>query len=523
MSNSNVGGRKHRNICDHLFIVHGVINSVLNGEGNPIDIQIYDVEKCFDALWLEDCMLDMFDTLPKEDRDDKLALVYKMNMENYVAINTAVGLTDRILIQKIVMQGGKWGPLKCSITMDKIGRRCVVKGEHLYSYKGLVKVMPLAMIDDLLGIANCGTKSADLNIAINAEIEIKKLRFYIPDKAGKSKCHTMHIGKQKQECTPLKVHGTPMEKVNSDTYLGDVLSNDGKNKLNIEARVSKGLGIVSQILDILKCVNFGTHYFEIAATLRESILINGMLTNCEVWYGLTEIEIGQLEEVDRLLLRQVFNVAGSCPIEALYLELGCVPIRQVIKSRRLNYLHHLVTRNKSEMVFKFFMAQWNYPAGKNEWTEQTRSDLEEFGIENSLEWIQAKSKLTFKNLVKKRAKEVAFEWLITKKKGHSKMNNLSYSTLEMQDYLKNKEISTAQAKILFRVRTRMEKFGENFKPCPVCKESMDTQSHSFQCKVISRNILVNGQYEDMFTSKVNKKVAEDIERIVKFREGYQED
>ena len=123
---------------------------------------------------------------------------------------------------------------------------------------------------------------------------------------------------------------------------------------------------------------------------------------------------------------------------------------------------------------------------------------------------------------------MAFEWLITKKKGHTKMNNLSYSALEMQDYLKNNEISTAQAKILFRVRTRMEKFGENFKggkqtkPCPVCEESMDTQSHSFHCKVISRNISVNGNYEDMFTSKVDKMVAEDIERIVKFREGYLE-
>ena len=68
------------------------------------------------------------------------------------------------------------------------------------------------------------------------------------------------------------------------------------------------------------------------------------------------------------------------------------------------------------------------------------------------------------------------------------MNNLSYSTLEMQDYLKNKEISTAQAKILFRVRTRMEKFGENFKggkqtkPCPVCKESIDTQSQASSAK-----------------------------------------
>jgi hypothetical protein len=28
MSNSNVGERKQRNICDHLFIVYGVIYSV---------------------------------------------------------------------------------------------------------------------------------------------------------------------------------------------------------------------------------------------------------------------------------------------------------------------------------------------------------------------------------------------------------------------------------------------------------------------------------------------------------------
>ena len=45
-----------------------------------------------------------------------------------------------------------------------------------------------------------------------------------------------------------------MEKVSSDTYLGDIVSSDGKNRLNIESRVAKGLGIVSQIMDILKCV-----------------------------------------------------------------------------------------------------------------------------------------------------------------------------------------------------------------------------------------------------------------------------
>ena len=96
-----------------------------------------------------------------------------------------------------------------------------------------------------------------------------------------------------------------------------------KKKINLESMVSKGLGIVGQVMDILKCVSFGAHYFEIAATLRNSILLNGMLTNCEIWYGLTHNEVSQLKEVERVLIRKVFKVASTCPMEALYLELGC--------------------------------------------------------------------------------------------------------------------------------------------------------------------------------------------------------
>ena len=309
-------------------------------------------------------MLDLYDTLPPEARDEKLALVYKVNTENYVAVNTSVGQTERVKMDNIVMQGGKWGPLQCSNSMDKIGKKCVEQGENLYTYKGLVKVMPLAMVDDLLAMAKCGLQSTNLNIKINNEIEFKKLKFHTPNAQGKSKCHTMHIGKKRSECPELKVHGYTMEQVSSDTYLGDIISSDGKNKLNIESRVAKGLGIVSQIMDMLKTVSFGGHYFKMALSYRESMLINGVLTNCESWYGLSETEVEQLEEVDKLLLRQVFAVASTCPIEALYLEMGCIPFSLTIKSRRINFLHYLVTREKKEMLNKFVLTQWKYPDKK---------------------------------------------------------------------------------------------------------------------------------------------------------------
>ena len=112
MSGSNIGARKNKNIRNHLFIIHGVINSVVQGEDNCIDIQVYDLQQAFDALWLEDCMLDLYDSLPESERDDKLALVYETNVNNLVAVNTGVGQTDRVSIPCNVQQGGGWGPME---------------------------------------------------------------------------------------------------------------------------------------------------------------------------------------------------------------------------------------------------------------------------------------------------------------------------------------------------------------------------------------------------------------------------
>ena len=56
MTDSNVGARRKKNIKNHLFIIYGIINSVVKGESESVDIQIYDLVKAFDVLWLEDCM-----------------------------------------------------------------------------------------------------------------------------------------------------------------------------------------------------------------------------------------------------------------------------------------------------------------------------------------------------------------------------------------------------------------------------------------------------------------------------------
>ena len=207
-----------------------------------------------------------------------------------MAVNTPVGLTERVNIKKIVTQGETFGPIECSNSIDKIGIKCFDNGEHLFTYKKRVKVLPLSLCDDLLTLSPCGFESLAMNTFITAQIEAKKLRFHVPDKEGKTKCHFIHVGKSKK-CPDLQVHGTKMEKVSEDTYLGDVISGDERNLKNIKKKVSKGLGIITEIMNILEKVTLGKHYFTTAVLLRESLFLNGILTNGEIWYGLTKSEV----------------------------------------------------------------------------------------------------------------------------------------------------------------------------------------------------------------------------------------
>ena len=94
------------------------------------------------------------------------------------------------------------------------------------------------------------------------------------------------------------------------------------------------------------------------------MFLNSILTDSDIWVGLTKSE---LEEFDNLDLTP-FSVPG----EAVYLELGCLNVETIIKSRRIIYLHYLLKEKETTIMSKFVMAQWTYPAKKSEWTDQVK-------------------------------------------------------------------------------------------------------------------------------------------------------
>ena len=146
---------------------------------------------------------------------------------------------------------------------------------------------------------------------------MKKLKVHIPDKDGKSKCHKIHVGKDSKFCPQLKVHGTIMETVQEDTYLGDVISGDGKNTKNISKRIAKGLGIISSITNLLDKISLGSFYFEMAILLRESMFLNGILTNAEIWHNVRKKKLKNWKNLTGLYLEKSYMFLSQ-PQKNLY-------------------------------------------------------------------------------------------------------------------------------------------------------------------------------------------------------------
>lgn len=111
LTDGNVGARKERNIRDNLFVLGAVINSVVNDKQEPIQVQVMDIDKCFDKLWLESTTNALFDA---GVQNELLNLLYMENDSAKIAIKINGQLTKSVYVRNVEMQGNVWGSLKCT-------------------------------------------------------------------------------------------------------------------------------------------------------------------------------------------------------------------------------------------------------------------------------------------------------------------------------------------------------------------------------------------------------------------------
>ena len=192
-----------------------------------------------------------------------------------------------------------------------------------------------------------------------------------------------------------------MKHSNREKYLGDLVDKSGSNKVNIEARQAKGYGIVTNILAIINEIPLSHWRVEAGLRLRQALFVNGCLFNSEAWHGVKITDIKLLEKVDESLLRGILNAHSKIPVEALYLETGSVPIRYIISSRRLMYLHSILQRDSDELVRKVYEAQ-KVVITPGDFLELVEEDKELINLEISEDEIKSMKKAKFITIVRRK-------------------------------------------------------------------------------------------------------------------------
>ena len=118
----------------------------------------------------------------------------------------------------------------------------------------------------------------------------------------------------------------------------------------------------------------------------------------------------------------------------------------------------------------------------------------------------------FSALVKLKSKQVAFQSLLKEKETKSKIKNIKYQSLKIQNYLMSNQISLRQKKLIFKLRTRMVATSDNFGlkiPCKVCFLGEDNISHVLDCILLKLEIPeilsnVNRGPNDVFDTDMSK-------------------
>ena len=204
-------------------------------------------------------------------------------------------------------------------------------------------------------------------------------------------------------CQQLKIHNENMTRTSHETYLGEIVSCDGRNDLNIENRRNKGIGAISQIFTTLKQV-----HCEVALIMRDTMLISKLIFPSEIWYNITKQQFKKLEVIDERFMRKFLDVPSSTSLIILYIDCGKTNIKLLIKMRRMMYYWQIVNLNKEELVSMFYTAQTFRPV-KNDWVVQLAKDKADLGIQNMKdEDVRKIPQQKFKTFLKNKINQIRY-------------------------------------------------------------------------------------------------------------------
>ena len=206
-------------------------------------------------------------------------------------------------MEEIVRQGTIYGPILCGVTTDKVNS-CNKKVITYYNTETELETM--TYVDDICGV---GSKENVEQIIDNCiELEMKKKMTFSTEK---SQYMIMKFGKKEPELINKNVAKGEIEATPLYKYLGDYITEDGKNQFMMEKRKEKINYMISTRIKYGEMA--GELYFQVIIEILETVIIPTLINNAETWTNITNKEIDEIENMQKTILQRIFKIKRNTP------------------------------------------------------------------------------------------------------------------------------------------------------------------------------------------------------------------
>ena len=468
------GSRKERGPADNLFIFRGVMDH-FKFTKKTLFVTAYDFEQAFDSLWLEDCILSLRDVgVDKE----YLQLIYNLNKQTSVTVQTPYGPTPIFKTDPIVKQGTVLGPSLCSAST---GEYC---GQNVGVCVGSTIISSLLYVDDIIDLSGSTDDYVAAHLKALLFSKRKKLNF------SGTKCYTMILNKKNKDGEiPVLIidEENNVILVSEIKYLGDIFNSSGNNDGLIADRVKRGIKAMITIASLMAETEVGVYHVSVMLLLYRSLFLSTTLFNSQAWSNLRKKDIDELRVLQLKFLKRIIGVASSASNSFTYLELGVLPIEYEIEKRQLMYLHKILQLHASDPVSQMFEEMKRlHEAGEKNWWSGIAPCLPKYGLPN-LDEIRDLSKDLYAKKVKAAITEVALSRLVKECQGLKKTAKLDYVELKLQEYLTC--LYPSQARVVFKwrsetldIKTHLTyKYQDTV--CRGCMSEIEDTEHIMNCGV----------------------------------------
>ena len=487
MSKYQIGTVPGHRSEEHLFVMKMVL-SLYSHYRKPIILQLYDIKKFFDR----EMLIDGMDAIYSSGVRGKLyRLLYMMNMNTIINVNTGVGVTKEAETGENIGQGTGEGAIISAASIDNGIAKAFKHSAHEISY-GEEMLKPLLFQDDISRMCDNAASAQHGNELVNHVMESKLLDLNL-DKSvylvvGNNVAR-QKIAKELEE-NPLTLAGLPMKEAAQEKYLGDQIHHLGNSESVLATIRARSGQVTAAILEIKKvvedCRANSVGGIMAGIEIWEVGVLPFLLNNSGVWVDIPKKGIEILDNLQNTFYRYLLATPRSTPIPALLWETGGLTMLSRINMRKLTFYHHLMSLDGSTVASRVahVAMKAGYPGLMREYKE--------LSSQYNLPCARNTSKQRWKKLLKRAIIDNNKKQLLGQI--HSKYKKLDYSTLMNEEYETKgymKKLRLSDARLRFRIRTKMvENIAFNFSNdpkhtrqlwrCTHC-DYIDSQSHILVC------------------------------------------